>query len=188
MYLIAGLGNPGSRYADTRHNVGFMAVDALAKAKGFSLLRAEHFGLTGTYMEQGKKVKVVKPQTFMNDSGRCVAALAHYYKIPAENIILIYDDVDLPMGRLRVRKKGGPGTHNGMRSVVRDLGETAFPRVRIGIGRQPDGWDLADYVLAHLKGEDADVIADCVDRAAKAAAMIVTDGVDMAMNRMNVNE
>lgn len=186
MYLIAGLGNPGSRYADTRHNVGFMAVDALAKLKGFSLLRAEHFGLTGTYTELGQKVKVVKPQTFMNDSGRCVAALAHFYKIPVAHIIVMYDDTDLPAGKLRVRKKGGPGTHNGMRSVVKHLGETDFPRVRIGIGAKPAGWDLAHYVLAQLKNDpDADAIRGCAKRAAEAAALIVTDGADNAMNRMN---
>lgn len=186
MFLIVGLGNPGPRYADTRHNVGFMAVNALAKAKQVPLNKAEHFGLTGDYREGAERVKLVLPQTFMNESGRCVRALADYYKVPSKQIVVIYDDVDLPPGQLRIRQKGGAGTHNGMRSVVGHLGTTDFPRVRIGIGERPFGWDLADYVLSHLSGDDGEAVRTAVEQAARAAALIVSDGVDLAMNRMNV--
>ncbi len=185
MFLIVGLGNPGPRYADTRHNVGFMAVDALAKAKRVALNKAEHLGLTGDYREGAERVKLVLPQTFMNESGQCVRALADYYKVPSEQIVVIYDDVDLAPGQLRIRQKGGAGTHNGMRSVVSRLGTTDFPRVRIGIGEKPRGWDLADYVLGRLSGDDGEAVKAAAGQAAKAAAMIVSDGVDLAMNRMN---
>ena len=139
MFLIVGLGNPGPRYADTRHNVGFMAVNALAKAKQVPLNKAEHFGLTGDYREGAERVKLVLPQTFMNESGRCVRALADYYKVPSEQIVVIYDDVDLPPGQLRIRQKGGAGTHNGMRSVVGHLGTTDFPGCASALAGAPLG-------------------------------------------------
>lgn len=185
MIVIAGLGNPGLQYAATRHNVGFMAVDRLARDKGVAFNKSEHHGKTGFYFDGGEKVLLVKPQTYMNESGRCVREIVDYYKVDLSDLIVIYDDVDLAPGGLRIRKKGGPGTHNGMRSIVDELGSGDFPRIRIGIGSQPPGWDLADYVLSQLGGDDRQVIDDTVALAAEAAALMVEKGIDLAMNRMN---
>lgn len=185
MIVIAGLGNPGLQYAATRHNVGFMAVDRLARDKGVAFNKSEHHGKTGFYFDGGEKVLLVKPQTYMNESGRCVREIVDYYKVDLSDLIVIYDDVDLAPGGLRIRKKGGPGTHNGMRSIVDELGSGDFPRIRIGIGSQPAGWDLADYVLSQLGGDDRRVIDDTVALAAEAAALMVEKGIDLAMNRMN---
>jgi len=185
MIVIAGLGNPGLQYAATRHNVGFMAVDRLARDKGVAFNKSEHHGKTGFYFDGGEKVLLVKPQTYMNESGRCVREIVDYYKVDLSDLIVIYDDVDLAPGGLRIRKKGGPGTHNGMRSIVDELGSGDFPRIRIGIGSQPPGWDLADYVLSQLGGDDRKVIDDTVALAAEAAALMVEKGIDLAMNRMN---
>ncbi len=185
MIVIAGLGNPGLQYAATRHNVGFMAVDRLARDKGVAFNKSEHHGKTGFYFDGGEKVLLVKPQTYMNESGRCVREIVDYYKVDLSDLIVIYDDVDLAPGGLRIRKKGGPGTHNGMRSIVDELGSGDFPRIRIGIGSQPPGWDLADYVLSQLGGDDRRVIDDTVALAAEAAALMVEQGIDLAMNRMN---
>lgn len=185
MIVIAGLGNPGLQYAATRHNVGFMAVDRLARDKGVAFNKSEHHGKTGFYFDGGEKVLLVKPQTYMNESGRCVREIVDYYKVDLSDLIVIYDDVDLAPGGLRIRKKGGPGTHNGMRSIVDELGSGDFPRIRIGIGSQPPGWDLADYVLSQLGGDDRRVIDDTVALAAEAAALMVEKGIDLAMNRMN---
>ncbi len=185
MIVIAGLGNPGLQYAATRHNVGFMAVDRLARDKGVAFNKSEHHGKTGFYFDGGEKVLLVKPQTYMNESGRCIREIVDYYKVDLSDLIVIYDDVDLAPGGLRIRKKGGPGTHNGMRSIVDELGSGDFPRIRIGIGSQPPGWDLADYVLSQLGGDDRRVIDDTVALAAEAAALMVEQGIDLAMNRMN---
>lgn len=188
MIVVAGLGNPGLQYASTRHNVGFMTIDALAAKQHVTLNKTEHDGLTGSFFHNGEKVLLVKPQTYMNESGRCIRAIADYYNVALEDIIVIYDDVDLEQGRLRIRKKGGPGTHNGMRSIVSALGSGGFPRIRIGIGRQPAGWDLADYVLARLKGGDETVIKQAVGEAADAVILSIEKGIDLAMNRVNQNK
>ena len=187
MYIIAGLGNPGLRYANTRHNVGFMTIDALAEKWSVPVDRSEHQGLTGTARRGSEKVMLVKPQTYMNESGRCVGELVRFYKIDLDHLIVVYDDIDLDPGHLRIRKKGGAGTHNGMKSVVASLGGGDFPRIRIGVGAQPPQWDLADYVLENLSGDAEKTIKAAVEQAAKAAEMIVKDGVDLTMNRMNVH-
>lgn len=186
MIVVAGLGNPGLQYASTRHNVGFMTIDALASRKCISVEKQEHDGKTGSFFAGTEKVLLVKPQTYMNDSGRCLRALVDYYDVPLENLIVIYDDIDLEPGRLRIRKKGGAGTHNGMRSIVSALGSGNFPRIRIGTGQAPEGWDLADYVLARLHGEDEKILRGAVERAADAVELILSEGLDIAMNRVNI--
>jgi PTH1 family peptidyl-tRNA hydrolase len=148
LFLIVGLGNPGPRYDNTRHNVGFDAVDLLAARQGIKITKLKHKALIGEGFIEGKKVMLVKPQTFMNCSGESVRDIIEWYKIPVNNIILIYDDVDLEPGRVRVRSKGSSGTHNGMKSVIYQIQSDQFPRIRIGIGKAPENWDLADYVFS----------------------------------------
>ena len=188
MLVIVGLGNFGDKYAKTRHNVGFMTVDAIARKKGIVSWKRECKGLTAAFFEGGQKIMLVKPQTYMNLSGECVGALCDYYDIDPEDIVVIYDDVDLPPGMLRVRKKGGPGTHNGMRSVVMHLATTDFPRIRIGIGKAPPRWDLADYVLAGLSEADQKLFAEACEKAADAALSIADTGIEATMNQVNRQE
>ena len=188
MIVIVGLGNFGEKYARTRHNVGFMTVDAIARKKGIMSWKKECRGLTASFFEGGQKIMLVKPQTYMNLSGECVGAIADYYDVDPEDIVVIYDDVDLPPGTLRVRKKGGPGTHNGMRSVVMHLATTDFPRIRIGIGQAPPMWNLADYVLAGLSEADQKLFADTCEKAADAALSIAANGIEATMNNVNRKE
>lgn len=183
--VIAGLGNPGNKYGSTRHNVGFGAVDILSRKYGIKVDRLRHKALIGDGAINGKRVLLVKPQTFMNLSGESIREISEWYKLPAENIIVIYDDVDLPLGAIRVRPKGSSGTHNGMKSVIYQLQSEDFPRIRIGIGKAPEGWELADYVLGRFSGAEAEVIARSIEMAAEAAAVIVTEGVNAAMNLYN---
>ena len=186
MYLIAGLGNPGKEYENTRHNMGFKAMDALASATGIEIKKSRFEGLIGIGKINGEKVILLKPQTYMNLSGSSIRKAAMYYDIPRENVIVIYDDIDIPMRSIRIRKAGGPGTHNGMKSVCKELGITDFPRVRIGVGDKQAGEDLTSHVIGKVsKSEQAEL-----DEAAKAAADAVCDiiklGIDNAMNKHNV--
>lgn len=185
LFIIIGLGNPGSRYDNTRHNVGFDAVDWLAGKYGIKVSKLKHRALIGDGTICGKRVLLVKPQTYMNLSGESVRDIVEWYKVPLGNIIIIYDDVDLPTGRLRVRPGGSSGTHNGMRSVIYQLQADNFPRIRIGIGKAPEGWELADYVLSKFNTEDRKAINECITEAADAAAVIVESGVTAAMNKYN---
>lgn len=185
MTVIAGLGNPGSKYENTRHNAGFIAIDLLSKKYGIKVDRLKHKALTGDGLINGERVLLVKPQTFMNLSGESIRDIVQWYKVPAENLIVIYDDVDLPAGALRIRSKGSSGTHNGMKSVIYQLQSDGFPRIRIGIGKAPEGWDLADYVLGRFGADEIPVVAKCIERAAEAAALIATEGVATAMNKYN---
>jgi len=185
--VIVGLGNPGRKYENTRHNAGFMAVDLLADKYGIKVNSLRHKALTGDGMIEGKRVLLAKPQTFMNLSGESVRDIVEYYRVPMENLVVIYDDADLPAGALRIRPKGSSGTHNGMRSIIYHLQSDAFPRIRIGIGKAPEGWDLADYVLGEFGSEEADTVGDCIRRAAEAAAVIVAEGIEKAMSRFNGN-
>jgi PTH1 family peptidyl-tRNA hydrolase len=183
--IVAGLGNPGSKYENTRHNVGFMAVDLLSKKYGIKVNRLKNKALTGDGLINGERVLLVKPQTFMNLSGESIRDIVQWYKVPVENLIVIYDDVDLPVGALRIRSKGSSGTHNGMRSVIYQLQSDGFPRIRIGIGKAPEGWELADYVLGRLSPEEIPLLGESTERAAEAAAHIVAKGVTAAMNKYN---
>ena len=154
MHIIIGLGNPGREYHRTRHNVGFDVVDVLSEKLGISLTKNAMHGLIGEGFAGGEKAVLVKPQTYMNLSGQCVAELAAWYKAPMENLLVVYDDVDLPLGKLRLRQSGSAGTHNGMRSIIGLLGRQDFPRLRVGVGRKPEGWELADWVLSHYRTEE----------------------------------
>lgn len=182
LYIIAGLGNPGLRYDNTRHNAGFEAVDLISRQYGIPINRSKHKALIGDGTIEGFRVLLVKPQTFMNASGESVRDLIEWYKLPLGKLIVIYDDVDLQPGKIRVRARGSAGTHNGMKSIIYQLQSDGFPRVRIGIGKQPRGWDLADYVLSKYSAEDRKLAEEGLSAGAKAAVSIVTSGVEAAMN------
>ncbi len=185
MTVIIGLGNPGNKYEFTRHNVGFRVIDVLCEKYNIKLNKLKHKALYGEGIIQGKRVMLAKPQTFMNSSGESVRDIVEWYKLPLDNIIVIYDDVDLPVGTVRIRPNGSAGTHNGMKSVIYQLQSDSFPRIRIGIGKAPEGWDLADYVLSKFTVEDFAPVKQSVERAAAAVPIILTDGVTAAMNLYN---
>ncbi len=184
MYIIAGLGNPGKEYTGTRHNVGFDTLDYLAEKYNVKINKLKFNSVYGEVSINGEKVMLVKPVTYMNRSGIAIDEIVKFYKIPVENLIVIYDDIDIPVGTLRIRPQGSPGTHNGMKSIIQHVG-TNFPRIRIGIGRNPD-MDLADYVLQRFNKEDRDIILSIIDRAADAAIEIVENNVDNAMQKYNI--
>lgn len=185
MTIVAGLGNPGAQYANTRHNVGFDTIDFLAAEYRIQLNHARHKSLTGDGIIQGTKVILVKPQTFMNLSGDALQELMHFYKVEPKDLIVIYDDVDLPVGKLRIRPSGSAGTHNGMRSVVTRLGTTDFPRVRIGVGKPLPGWQLADHVLSRFTQEERTSIHAVIERAVDAVPAILLAGAEAVMGRYN---
>lgn len=183
--IIVGLGNPGKKYENTRHNVGFSTIDVLSGKFGIKVNRLKHKALTGDGTINGERVILVKPQTFMNLSGESINEIAEWYKLPMENLIVIYDDVDIPVGTIRIRPKGSSGTHNGMRSVIYQLRSDEFPRIRIGIGKAPEEWNLADYVLSRFSAEEAVDVTRSIERAADAASVIVKSGIEAAMNLYN---
>ncbi|HCS72621.1 MAG TPA: aminoacyl-tRNA hydrolase [Clostridiales bacterium] len=185
MYLIAGLGNPGYRYHGTRHNIGFHVLDLLAEAHGIRVDRIKHKAVLGEGRIGCQKLVLAKPQTFMNNSGESLLALKQWYKPEPRHIILIYDDVDLEPGVMRIRPEGSAGTHNGMRSVIYHLQDQDFPRVRIGIGQPPDGWELVDYVLSRFRDEEAEAVKDACARAVKGIECILSHDVEQAMSRYN---
>ena len=155
MFVIVGLGNPGKKYENTRHNVGFMAIDALAEKYGISISEKKHKALCGTGVIEGVKVLLVKPQTYMNLSGESVGDVMNFYKLdPEEEMMVIYDDISLAPGNIRIRKKGSAGGHNGIKSLIAHTGTQGFMRIKIGVGEKPSGWDLADYVLGHFSEDD----------------------------------
>ncbi|MBQ1400712.1 MAG: aminoacyl-tRNA hydrolase [Firmicutes bacterium] len=187
MHIITGLGNPGRKYENTRHNLGFITVDRLAEEHGISVTKSKHKALIGEGRISGQKVLLVKPQTFMNLSGEAVRAVMDYYKEPVENLLVIYDDADIPAGAVRIRKKGGAGTHNGMRSVVSCLGDDGFARIRIGIGTQDDR-DIVDHVLGGFTREETDVMREAVLTAVSAVECMLSEGIDIAMNEYNTRK
>lgn len=186
MYIIAGLGNPGSKYENTRHNMGFKAIDAMASEFGIDVNRAKFKGLIGEGRIGSEKVILLKPQTYMNLSGQSVREIMYFYKIPEENLIVIYDDFDLPIGSIRVRKSGGPGTHNGMKSVVQELGSRKFPRVRVGIGSS-DGSTI-QFVIGKVGKDEQQILNEAAEAAASAAADIIRIGIENAMNIHNTRK
>lgn len=185
VFLLAGLGNPGRTYENTRHNVGFDAIEVFSGKHGIPVKKLKHMALIGEGVFRDKKVILAKPQTYMNLSGESIRDIVEWYKIPLQNVILIYDDTDLPAGRIRIRPKGGPGTHNGMKSVIYHLRSEEFPRIRIGIGAPPEGWDLADYVLGKFGREERKTVDESVLMAVEAAEAIIESGADAAMNLFN---
>lgn len=185
MYLIAGLGNPTRDYAGTRHNIGYDTITRLCDDYRISLDIKKHKGLCGKGVIEGEKVLLVQPLTYMNLSGDCIKEAAEYYKIDTKHIIIIYDDISLPVGKLRVRAKGSAGGHNGMKSIIARLGTEEFARVRIGVGEKPAGWDLADYVLGRFGKDELPVMREAVGNAAKACGLIMKEGIETAMNRCN---
>lgn len=188
MYIIVGLGNPGKKYAGTRHNMGFAVIERLAERHRIAASEEKLKAVYGKGVIAGQKVVLAEPQTFMNLSGESVRALVDYFKVDPENeLIVVYDDISLEPGQLRVRPKGSAGGHNGMKNIIQMLGGDVFPRVRVGIGEKPKGWDLADYVLGYPGDADKKLLDEAFDRAADAVEMILTDGVDAAMNRFNTH-
>ena len=184
--LIVGLGNPGEKYAHTRHNAGFDVMSRLEEYYGVKLRKRLLLqGMTAEVTDGETKVVLGEPLTFMNRSGDCVKKLRNRFKVPQENMIIIYDDIDLPPGKVRVRKNGGPGTHNGMRSIAGQLGKTDFPRIRVGTGDRPAGEDLAAWVLGHWKPEDKEIMVTAFDKAAECARLWVKEGIDKAMQMGN---
>ena len=185
MYLIVGLGNPGSKYAHTRHNVGFDVLEALSRKLGVSITREKEQALVGECFVGGQKVILAMPQTYMNLSGESVSRLAHWYKIEPENLLVVYDDIDIPQGHIRIRKNGSAGTHNGMRSIVGLLGYENFPRLRVGVGQKREGYELADWVLGTFSAAEEKALKNALDWAAEAALCIVEHGVYETANRYN---
>lgn len=186
MYIIVGLGNPERKYDGTRHNIGFSAVTALADANNISIDTKKHKALIGKGVIAGQKVILAEPLTYMNLSGESVRELVDYYKIsPSEELIVIYDDVALEPGRLRIRAKGSAGGHNGIKNIISHLGSQEFFRIRIGVGEKPAGWDLADYVLGRFPKEEEPVIRDALEKVADACSVIMTQDINAAMNQFN---
>lgn len=185
MYIIVGLGNPGKKYENTRHNMGFIAVDLLAEKYGIKVDKIKFKALVGEGRIAGQKVLLVKPQTFMNLSGQSVMEVMNFYKEDIENLIVIYDDIDIPTGTIRLRSKGSAGTHNGMRNIVYLLQDDGFPRIRVGIGSEKKV-DLINYVTSGVTKQEKELLEDALTRAADAAACIVEKGIDKAMNEYNI--
>ena len=186
MYIIAGLGNPEDRYKGTRHNVGFDVIDYLAEKYNISVDTKKHRAYIGKGIIEGQKVLLVKPQTYMNLSGESIGSIVEYYKIdPEEELLIIYDDISLDVGQLRIRKKGSAGGHNGIKNIIAHLGSSVFPRIKIGVGEKPKGYDLADYVLGHFSKGEREMMNEGYSHAAEAVKMIVSDDIDGAMNEYN---
>ena len=186
MYIIVGLGNPERKYAGTRHNIGFSAITAISDAYGISMDIKKHKALCGKGMIAGNKVLLAMPQTYMNLSGESVRELVDFYKIdPEEELIIIYDDIALAPGKLRVRAKGSAGGHNGIKNIIAHLGTQLFSRIRIGVGEKPAGGELADYVLGRFPAEEEPTIRTALEQTVKACETILTDSVEAAMNQFN---
>ena len=186
MKLIVGLGNPGAEYRNTRHNIGFMVIDKLAEKFGVEVQKKMMRAVTGQGLLDGQKVVLAKPQTYMNLSGQAVVALMNWYKVLPEDLLVICDDLNLDTGRLRLRKKGSDGGHNGLKSVTQDLGTGDFPRLRLGIGRPSHpGHEQVSFVLGKFGTQDAEVLAEVIGRAVEAVAVWTAKGIDVAMNEFN---
>lgn len=185
-WLVVGLGNPGEKYENTRHNVGFLTVDELAERARVPVQKLKHRALTNTLEVGGVKVLLMKPVTYMNLSGEAVRQAVDFYKIPPERVLVVSDDTALAVGRLRIRKGGSAGGHNGLKNIIQHLGTDQFPRVRVGVGEKPHpDYDMADWVLGKFQGEDKKVIDGAVKRAADAVECLLKEGPDRAMNRFN---
>lgn len=185
-FIIAGLGNPGSKYEMTRHNAGFLAVDLLAIEEGFDIKRLKHHALTADVRINGKRCLVMKPQTMMNNSGEAIGEAARFYKVSPENIIILYDDVSLDVGKTRIRRKGSAGGHNGIKSIISHISSEDFPRVKIGVGKKPNAeYDLADWVLGRFPKEQEKALKASLENTVNAVRLIIDGDIDEAMNKYN---
>lgn len=185
MYLIVGLGNPEEEYSMTRHNMGFDAINKICAKYNIKLAKNKFNGLYEKCNIEGKEVILLKPQTYMNSSGVCVREFANFYKIPASNILIIYDDMDINIGEIKIRKKGHSGTHNGMKSIVENLRTIEFPRIRIGIGKPMENEDKIKYVIGRLSNKTKEELEEGVSKATEAVIEILKNGIDIAMNKFN---
>lgn len=185
VYLVVGLGNPGREYRGNRHNVGFMAIDALAIELGASLGKVQGKAIIGQINADGKRLILAKPQTFMNLSGQAVSSLLRFYKVPLTNLLVIHDDLDLPLGVIRMRPGGGSAGQKGLGSIIQQLGTQDFPRLRVGIGRPPGRMEAADYVLQDFPSSEQDTLNQVLDRAQEAARKFISAGLEQAMNEYN---
>ena len=185
-YIIAGLGNPGPKYANTRHNAGFKAVDLLAKKEGFEIKKSKFQALIADEMIGSARCLIMKPQTMMNNSGEAIKECAAFYKIPPENIVVIFDDISLEPGRIRIRRKGSAGGHNGIKSIIAHLGSENFPRIKLGVGAKPSqDSDLADWVLGNFPKADVPKMRDAIGKACDALPLILDGDIDGAMSKYN---
>lgn len=185
-YIIAGLGNPRGKYEMTRHNAGFLAMDLLAIEDGFDIKKLKHHALVADAEINGKRCLVMKPQTMMNNSGEAVGEAARFYKIPPENVIIVYDDISLDVGQTRIRRKGSAGGHNGIKSIIAHLGSENFPRVKVGVGKKPNPeYDLVSWVLGRFPKEQEPELKSALENSTKAVRLIVNDEIDKAMNLYN---
>ena len=185
MYIIVGLGNPEPEYSNTRHNMGFDTINKIAKKYNIEFSKTNFKGIYGTGIIEGEKVILLKPQTYMNLSGESVKEIIDFYKLNTDNVIIIYDDIDIEPGIIKLRKTGGPGTHNGMKSVIKEIGTEKFPRVRVGIGKPEHKGDLINYVIGKIPEEDKKILEKSTDVAKDAVIEIIKNGMDKAMNLFN---
>lgn len=189
MFIIAGLGNPTSQYEGTRHNIGFDVMDALAEKYNISISEKKHKALCGKGVIEGEKVLLVKPQTYMNLSGESIAEILNYYKLDVEeDFLVVFDDISLAPGNIRIRKKGSAGGHNGIKNIIAMTGTQNFKRIKVGVGEKPKGWDLADYVLGRFSDEDRKKVNDAIEDAIGAVSMILRGETDQAMNCYNAKK
>ncbi len=184
-FCIVGLGNPGRQYEETKHNVGFHVIDRLAKKYDIDVAKFKNKALVGDGTIKGKRVLLVKPQTFMNLSGESVREIVNFYKIPQERFVVIFDDTSLPCGSVRIREKGSHGGHNGIRNIIDQMGTDEFNRIKVGIGEKPNGWDLADYVLAKFSPDDLPLMEQGMDKAVMGVELMLSRGIKDAANRVN---
>lgn len=185
LYVVVGLGNPGDRYAHTRHNMGFRVIDRLAQKWSVNVNQVKWKALVGQGRREGQKILLVKPQTYMNESGQAVQAIENFNKLEPGHLILVYDDIDIELGTIRIKGQGSAGSHNGMKSIVSSLSRTDFPRIRLAVGRRLASQDLADFVLSTFTSDEEKVIDDEVDKACQAIELILDQGVEAAMNHFN---
>ena len=189
MYVIVGLGNPDKKYENTRHNIGFDVIDALSDKYNIPVKEKKFKALCGSGVIEGVKVLLVKPQTYMNLSGESIAEVLNFYKLdPETEMMVIYDDISLAPGNIRIRKKGSAGGHNGIKSIIAHAGTQVFPRIKVGVGEKPKGWDLADYVLGHFSDKEREYVNDAVKDAMDATVYMIHDDVDQAMNLYNAKK
>ena len=185
MYVIVGIGNPGKKYENTRHNIGFISIDYMSSLFNIKVNKIKHKALVGEGNIEGERVMLVKPQTFVNLSGESVREITEYYKVPPENVIIIYDDISLEPGSIRIRKKGSDGGHNGIKSIIYQLQSDKFLRIKLGVGAKPPGYDLADWVLAKFTDADIKIMAKSVETVASVVPEIIKNGAETAMNKFN---